>query len=60
MFECKFMYEEKQISNFIILNATWIVWKRCCLQFLNYWINNQLTKQWLVASLKFQNQVRGQ
>ena len=49
---------EKQIVNFSILNATWIVWKRrCCIKFENYWINNQQTKKWLVASLKFQKQI---
>ena len=49
---------EKQIVNFFILNATWIVWKRrCCIKYENYWINNQQTKQWLVASLKFQKQI---
>ena len=49
---------EKQIVNFFILNATGIVWKsRRCIKFENYWINNQQTKQWLVASLKFQKQI---
>ena len=32
---------EKQIVNFFILNATWIVCKkRCCIKFEDYWINN--------------------
>ena len=42
---------EKQVVN---LNATWIAWKRRCrIQFENYWIHNQQTNQWFVASLKY-------
>ena len=53
-----FSMNEKQIVNFFILNGTWIVWKRrCCIKFEDYWINNQQTKQWLVASLKLQKQI---
>ena len=49
---------EKQIVNFFILNAKWIVWKRRCrIIFENDWINEKNMLYWFVNDLKYQQQL---